>query len=374
MANATKELPKRSEIPEERKWKLEDIFATDEDWEKELESLKKALPAIEKFQGKIADSPQNLYDVLQLQDQLLERLGKLFTYAHMRYDQDTTNSKYQAMDSKAENVLTKASSSMSYIVPEILEMDEEKLRGFLDEQEDLKLYEHVLDEINRQRPHVLNEREEALLAEASEPMSSASNTFSMLNKADIKFLSIKNENGEEVDLTHGRYIGFLKSKDRDVRKSAFKAMYDTYGEFINTFASTLTGTVKTDNFNAKVRNYDSARQAALDSNNIPEQVYDNLVEAVNEKLPLLHRYMRLRKKVLGMDELHMYDIYTTLVQDADMDIPYEQAKQYVLQGLEPLGDDYVSVLKKVFESRCIDVDENKGKRSGAYSSGAYGTH
>ncbi|HLR61643.1 MAG TPA: oligoendopeptidase F [Lentibacillus sp.] len=374
MANATKELPKRSEIPEERKWKLEDIFATDEDWEKELESLKKALPAIEKFQGKIADSPQNLYDVLQLQDQLSERLGKLFTYAHMRYDQDTTNSKYQAMDSKAENVLTKASSSMSYIVPEILEMDEEKLRGFLDEQEDLKLYEHVLDEINRQRPHVLNEREEALLAEASEPMSSASNTFSMLNNADLKFPSIKNENGEEVDLTHGRYIGFLKSKDRDVRKSAFKAMYDTYGEFINTFASTLTGTVKTDNFNAKVRNYDSARQAALDSNNIPEQVYDNLVEAVNEKLPLLHRYMRLRKKVLGMDELHMYDIYTPLVQDADMDIPYEQAQQYVLQGLEPLGDDYVSVLKKGFESRWIDVDENKGKRSGAYSSGAYGTH
>src|SRR5699024_2279802 len=232
----------------------------------------------------------------------------------------------------------------------------------------------VLDEINRQRPHVLNEREEALLAEASEPMSSASNTFSMLNNADLKFPSIKNENGEEVDLTHGRYIGFLKSKDRDVRKSAFKAMYDTYGEFINTFASTLTGTVKTDNFNAKVRNYDSARQAALDSNNIPEQVYDNLVEAVNEKLPLLHRYMRLRKKVLGMDELHMYDIYTPLVQDADMDIPYEQAQQYVLQGLEPLGDDYVSVLKKGFESRWIDVDENKGKRSGAYSSGAYGTH
>ncbi|WP_010529942.1 oligoendopeptidase F [Lentibacillus jeotgali] len=374
MTNATKELPKRSEIPEERKWKLEDIFATDDDWEKELESLKNDLPSIEKYQGKIADSAQNLYEVLQLQDKLSERLGKLFTYAHMRYDQDTTNSKYQAMDSKAENVLTIASSSMSYIVPEILEMDEEKLRGFLDKHEDLKLYEHVLDEINRQRPHVLNEREEALLAEASEPMSSASNTFSMLNNADLKFPSIKNEDGEDVDLTHGRYIGFLKSKDRDVRRSAFKAMYDTYGEFINTFASTLTGTVKTDNFNAKVRNYDSARQAALDSNNIPEQVYDNLVEAVNDKLPLLHRYMRLRKKVLGLDELHMYDIYTPLVKDADMDIPYEEAQQYVLKGLEPLGDDYVSVLKKGFESRWIDVDENKGKRSGAYSSGAYGTH
>jgi len=374
MANATKELPKRSEIPEERKWKLEDIFATDDDWEKELESLKKDLPSIEKFQGKIADSAQNLYDVLQLQDKLSERLGKLFTYAHMRYDQDTTNSKYQAMDSKAENILTIASSSMSYIVPEILAMDEEKLRGFLNENEDLKLYEHVLDEINRQRPHVLNESEEALLAEASEPMSSASNTFSMLNNADLSFPTIKNEDGEDVELTHGRYIGFMESSDRDVRKSAFKAMYETYGEFINTFASTLTGTVKADNFNAKIRNYDSARQAALDSNNIPEQVYDNLVEAVNEKLPLLHRYMRLRKKALGLDELHMYDIYTPLVKNAEMHIPYEKAQQYVVDALAPLGEDYVSILKKGFESRWIDVDENKGKRSGAYSSGAYGTH
>src|SRR5699024_4604456 len=307
-------------------------------------------------------------------DKLSERLGKLFTYAHMRYDQDTTNSKYQAMDSKAENILTIASSSMSYIVPEILAMDEEKLRGLLNENEDLKLYEHVLDEINRQRPHVLNESEEALLAEASEPMSSASNTFSMLNNADLSFPTIKNEDGEDVELTHGRYIGFMESSDRDVRKSAFKAMYETYDEFINTFASTLTGTVKADNFNAKIRNYDSARQAALDSNNIPEQVYDNLVEAVNEKLPLLHRYMRLRKKALGLDELHMYDIYTPLVKNAEMHIPYEKAQQYVVDALAPLGEDYVSILKKGFESRWIDVDENKGKRSGAYSSGAYGTH
>ncbi|ALX48633.1 oligoendopeptidase F [Lentibacillus amyloliquefaciens] len=374
MANAAKELPKREEIPEERKWKLEDIFATDEEWEKELESLKKEFPSVEKFQGKIGDSAQNLYDVLKLQDELSERLGKMFTYAHMRNDQDTTNSKYQAMESKAENVLTIAASSMSYIVPEILGIEENKLREFMEENEDLKFYEHVLDEINRQRPHVLNEREEALLAEASEPMSSASNTFSMLNNADLSFPTIKNEDGEDVDLTHGRYIGFMESGDREVRKSAFKAMYNTYDKFINTFASTLTGTVKTDNFNAKIRNYDSARQAALDSNNIPETVYDNLVEAVNERLPLLHRYMRLRKEVLDLDELHMYDIYTPLVKDADMNISYEQAQQYVLNGLKPLGDDYVSVLKKGFESRWIDVDENKGKRSGAYSSGAYGTH
>ncbi len=374
VAKATKELPKRSEIPEELTWKLEDIFATDEKWEEELASLKNDIPSIEKFQGKIADSAQNLYDVLKLQDELSERLGKLFTYAHMRYDQDTTNSNYQAMNSKAENVLTIASSSMSYIVPEILGMDEEKLSGFIDEKEELQLYKHTLDEINRQRPHVLSEKEEALLAEASEPMSTPSNTFSMLNNADLTFPSIKNEDGEEVDLTHGRYIGFLESKDRSVRKNAFQAMYGKYDDFINTFSSTLTGTVKTDNFNAKVRNYDSARQAALDGNKIPEQVYDNLVEAVNEKLPLLHRYAELRKKVLGLDELHMYDMYTPLVKDVDMKITYEEAQEYVAEALKTLGEDYVSTLKEGFNSRWIDVEENKGKRSGAYSSGAYGTN
>ncbi len=374
MAKAAKELPKRSDIPEERKWKLEDIFATDDDWEQELKSLQNDFPSITEFKGKIAESAQNLYDVLSLQDELSERLGKLFTYAHMRYDEDTTNSTYQALNEKAENLLTIASSTMSFIVPEILEMDDKKIQSFLQEKEDLKLYKKVLDDISRQRPHVLSEKEEALLAEASEPMGNASNTFSMLNNADLTFPSITNEDGEEVDLTHGRYIGFLESKDRNVRKAAFQAMYNTYGKFINTFASTLSGTVKANNFNAKVRNYDSARQAALDDNHIPEQVYDNLVEAVNEKLPLLHRYVRLRKQVLGLDELHMYDIYTPLVKDADMHIPYEEAQQYVLEGLKPLGEDYVSILKKGFESRWIDVEESKGKRSGAYSSGAYGTH
>ncbi|MFB4169783.1 oligoendopeptidase F [Virgibacillus sp. JSM 102003] len=374
MAKATKELPKRSEIPEEKTWKLEDIFKTDDAWEKELQSLKNDIPSIEKFQGKITESAQNLYDVLKLQDQLSERLGKLFTYAHMRSDQDTTNSKYQEMNSKAENLLTIASSSMSYIVPEILSTDEEKLQSFMKEKEELKLYEKTLDEISRQRPHVLSEKEEALLAEASEPMSSAENTFGMLNNADLTFPTIKNEDGEEIDLTHGRYIGFLESKDRSVREAAFKAMYETYGKFKNTFSATLTGTVKTDNFNAKVRHYDSARHAALDGNNIPEQVYDNLVEAVNDKLPLLHRYAELRKKVLGLDELHMYDMYTPLVKNVDMTIPYEKAQEYVIDSFAPLGEDYVSKVKEGFENRWIDVEENKGKRSGAYSSGAYGTN
>ncbi|WP_163972189.1 oligoendopeptidase F [Oceanobacillus halotolerans] len=374
MANTTKELPKRDEIPTERTWRLEDIFASDEDWEKELDDLKKDIPQITEYQGKLANSSDSLLEVFQLQDQLSERLGKLYTYAHMRYDQDTTNSFYQGLNGKAENVLTLASSSMSFIVPEILAMDEAKLKQFIEENKELQNYQKTLDEINRQRPHVLSEREEVLLAEASEPMGNASNTFSMLNNADLTFPTVKNEKGEEVELTQGRYIGFLESSDREVRKNAFKAMYKTYGEFINTFSSTLTGQVKSNNFNAKVRKYDSARQAALDNNNIPEQVYDNLVEAVNDHLHLLHRYAKLRKKVLGVDELHMYDMYTPLIKDVDMNIPYEKAQQYVLDGLSPLGEEYVNIVKEGYENRWIDVEENKGKRSGAYSSGAYGTN
>lgn len=374
MAKATKELQKRSELPKELTWDLENIFSTDEEWEKEFKSLKQDIPEIEKYAGKLADSAQVLFEVLKLQDDLSMRLGKLYTYAHMRSDEDTTNSFYQELNAKAENVLTIASSSMSYIVPEILTIDESKLKEFLAEKEELALYKQTLDEITRQRAHILSQKEEVLLAEASEPMESASTTFGMLNNADLTFPSIKNEDGEEIDLTHGRYVGFLESKDRRVRKDAFKAMYDTYGSFKNTFSSTLAGTVKKDNFYAKVRNYDSARQAALDGNDIPEQVYENLVEAVNEKIHLLHRYSALRKKVLELDELHMYDMYTPLVKNVEMKIPYEKAKEYVVESLAPLGEEYVNTIKEGYKNRWIDVEENKGKRSGAYSSGAYGTN
>ncbi|MBU5468518.1 oligoendopeptidase F [Virgibacillus sp. MSJ-26] len=374
MAKSTKELQTRNEVPEERTWKLEDIFATDDLWEEELESLRKDIPEILSFKGKVAESADTLYDVLKLQDNLSERLGKLYTYAHMRYDEDTTNSFYQALNAKAENVLTLASSSMSFLVPEILTIDKDTLEKYFNEKKELEPYRHTLNEITRQRAHVLSQKEEELLAEASEPISSASETFSMLNNADLTFPTIKNEKGEEVDLTHGRYIGFLESKDRNVREEAFKAMYNTYGDFQHTFASTLIGNVKKNNFYAKVRNYDSARRAALDGNKIPEQVYDNLVEAVNEKLPLLHRYAALRKKVLELDELHMYDMYTPLVQDVDMKISYEQAQEYVLDSLKPMGSEYIDIVKEGFKNRWIDVEENKGKRSGAYSSGAYGTN
>lgn len=212
------------------------------------------------------------------------------------------------------------------------------------------------------------------MAQASEVLDASGNTFGMLNNADLKFPTIKDEEGTEVEITHGRYIRFLESEDRRVREEAFKGVYSKYGEFRNTFASTLSGEVKNHNFNATVRKYDSARHAALSSNNIPETVYDNLVKTVNDNLPLLHRYLELRKKVLALDELHMYDLFTPLVKEVKMEVTYEEAKDYVLKGLAPLGEDYLNVLKEGFENRWVDVHENKGKRSGAYSSGTYGTN
>ncbi|MDW8517303.1 oligoendopeptidase F [Priestia flexa] len=372
--STVKKLPNRSEIKVEDTWRLEDIFETDEAWEKEFHAVKALVPEMEQYRGKLGESADTLFKALQQQDELTMRVSKLYTYAHMRYDQDTTNSFYQGLNDRIKMLYTEIASALSYVTPELLAVDEETLKQYLKDSKDLQLYAHALDEVNRERPHILSESEEAILAQASEALGASSNTFGMLNNADLEFPSIKDENGEEVEITHGRYIRFLESSDRRVREEAFKAVYDTYGKFKNTFASTLSGTVKKDNFSAKVRNYESARHAALSANNIPEEVYDNLVATVNEYLPLLQRYIDLRKKVLGVDELHMYDLYTPLVQDVKMEIPYSEAKDYLLKGLAPLGEEYISILKEGFENRWVDVHENKGKRSGAYSSGTYGTN
>lgn len=373
MAALTKEVPKRSEVPKELTWDLESIFETNELWEEELEALKQEVPVFQTFQHTLGDSGKQLLALFKKQDEVSERVGKLFTYAHMRYDEDTTNDFYQAMNQKAENLLTLFSSQMSFIVPEILEIEETKLETFLQEVPELQKYKKTLDEIARQRAHILSEKEERMLSEASESLDTSSQVFGMLNNADLTFPDIKDEDGNDVKLTHGRYIRFMESKSRDVRKGAFEAMYDTFAGFKNTFATTLNGNVKKDNFYAKVRQYDSARHAALNGNKIPESVYDNLVNAIHEKLPSLHRYAALRQKVMQLDELHMYDLYTPLVKDVEMHFTYEEAKEIILKSLEPLGEEYVNIVAEGFENRWIDVMENKGKRSGAYSSGAYGT-
>jgi len=376
MANETavKTLPSRSEIAEDMTWRLEDIFSSDDSWEKEYDDIKELLKEAGRFKGKLSDSADQLFEALQFQSKVSERMGRLYTYAHMRYDQDTGDSHYQGFNARAESLYSVLASEFSYIVPEILDMEESRIAQFLVENKDLQLYKKALEEINLQRGHVLTAEQEALLAQASEVLGASSTTFGMLNNADLEFPVIKDEDGQDVQISHGNYIRFLESSDRRVREESFKKVYETYGKFSNTFSSTLSGAVKKDNFYAKARNYESARQAALSANNIPESVYDNLVNTINKNLHLLHRYVKLRKKVLGIDQLHMYDLYTPLVKDVKMDIPYEEAKQLVIDGLAPLGEEYANILKEGFENRWVDVFENKGKRSGAYSSGAYGTN
>lgn len=369
-----KTLPTRKDVPVEYTWRLEDIFATDEQWEQEFQQIQALLPKFSEYKGRLGESAQMLYEALQYRDHVFMRLGKLYAYAHMRHDEDTANSLYQGLETRAEGLYAEAGQATAFIVPEILAMDEDVLRTFLQQYEPLRLYAHELDEMNRQRPHVLSEKEEALLAQAAEVMNASSNTFGALNNADLRFPTITDENGEEVEVTHGRYIRFLESEDRRVRHDAFKAVYDTYRKYENTFASTLSGAVKRNNFFARVRNYRSAREAALSKNQIPETVYDNLIETIHRYLPLLHRYVQLRKRVLGLDELHMYDLYTPLVKQVDMKVTYEEAKDILLKGLTPLGDEYISIVKEGFDNRWVDVQETRGKRSGAYSSGSYGTN
>ncbi|OIJ18502.1 oligoendopeptidase F [Anaerobacillus alkalidiazotrophicus] len=369
----TKQLPKREEIPVERTWDVEAIFSTDEAWEKEFNELKSEMPKIQEFKGKLEISSDQLYQCLKYQNELSMRLGKLYVYAHLKSDSDTTNSFYQGLNDRASNLATQFSNYSSFIIPELLSIPEEKIAQFVAENDDLKIYKHALDETNRQRPHVLSESEEAILAQVSEVTASSSNTFGMLNNADLKFPTIKDENGEEIEVTHGRFIRFMESSDRRVREDAFKAIYETYEKYKNTLASTLSGNVKKNLFNANVRNYQSARQAALDNNNIPEVVYDQLVDTVNDHLHLLHRYVALRKKALDLDEIHMYDLYTPIIKDVKMEVTYEEAKDLVIKGVEPLGEEYVNIIKEGFEKRWVDIEENVGKRSGAYSSGTYGT-
>ncbi len=364
----------REEVEEKLTWKLEDIFASNDVWETEFKEVAELSSKAASFQGTLGNGAEALVAMLTYQDELTSRLRKLYTYAHMRHDQDTANSTYQAMESRIKSLYVKVSTELSFVMPEILSLDEAKILEYVAENTDLAVYKQMLEEINKVRPHILPKEQEALLAQFSEVTGASSDTFGKLNNADLEFPFIKDEDGNDVQLTHGRYSRFLESEDGRVRKDAFEAMYETYGKFRNTFASTLTGNVKGDNVSARIRNHSSAREAAMSQNHIPETVYDNLVGTVTKNVHLLHKYVGLRKKVLELDELHMWDLYTPLVKEADMEYTYEEACETMLKSFEPLGEEYVSIVKQGLESRWVDVVETKGKRSGAYSSGTYGTN
>ncbi|QOT10983.1 oligoendopeptidase F [Paenibacillus sp. JNUCC32] len=366
------QLLKRADVPKEHQWKLEDLFADQKAWDASFAELKNLLKRTADYQGKL-NNAASIKECFELEDEISYHAERLYVYAHMHHDEDTANPTYQALTAKAKKLNVEAGEALSFITPEILSLSEAELDKLI-EDPTLKEFKFTLTEMKREKAHVLSKTEEALLAQVGNLSSAPQTIFGMLNNADMKFPKIKNEDGKDVELTHGNYIQFLESPNREVRERAFKAVYETYGKQKNTIAATLNANVNKNMFYSRVRKYPSVLEMALYGDNIPKEVYTNLIDTIHESLPLLHRYMELRKKLLGVDELHMYDLFAPLVEEYKWDITYEEAKQMTKEGLTPLGDDYLSSLQEGYDNGWIDVYENENKRTGAYSWGAYGTH
>jgi oligoendopeptidase F len=363
---------KRNDVPVEQSWKLEDLFANQQAWDKEYLEVKEALQKVSAFHGKLKD-PATIKQCFELEDSISLHMERLYVYANMKHHEDTAEPTYQALSDKAKKLSVESSEALSFISPEILSLTDEELNKLVNHPE-LEFYKRTLEEMIREKQHILSKSEEALLAQVGNLSQAPGTIFSMLNNADLKFPKVKNEQGEEVELTHGRYIQFLESRNREVRKNAFQAMYATYAKNKNTIGATLAANITKNIFYSKVRKYPSALEMSLYGDNIDKEVYTNLIDTIHESLPLMHRYMELRKKLLKVDELHMYDLFAPLVDEYKMEITYEQAKETVKESLKPLGQDYLNILQEGFNNRWIDVYENEGKRNGAYSWGAYGTH
>ena len=364
---------KREEIDDKHKWDLEKIYTNETIWEDDFKKLQQMIGQIAALQGTMAESPEALLKVMQVSDDMGRIAEKLYVYARMRRDENNANHIYQALFDRAERLGVEASSASAYIVPEILTISESDLKKYMQQNKDLAVYQHALEEILRQKEHILSAPEERLLAMAADISMASSNIFTMLNNADIKFPVVKDEEGNEVELTKGRYGSFMESPNRQVREEAFKALYSSYQKLINTLGASLGSSVKKDIFYARARKYPSAITASLDGDNVAVEVYDRLIEAVHNNLEPMYRYMKIRKEQLDVNDLHMYDIYTPLVKDYKVNIPYDEAQQTMLKALQPLGEEYLEKVRAGLNEGWIDVYENEGKTSGAYSWGTYDT-
>lgn len=368
------ELLKRSEVKEADTWNVKDMYPTTEAWENELKVITEIVDKIASYEGSVAATAENLLTVLEHLASAGEKIEKAFNYAERLFDENQTNTTHQAMSAKVYSLYAAMGSKTAFVDPEIIAASDETLEAFYKELPALELYRKQIAEIRRMKEHCLSAEMEKLLAMTAEMSQTPADTFSILNNADLVFPEIEDENGERVRITHGRYGQFLQSADRRVRKDAFENLYQTYKQFLNTSASLYCGNVKQQVFHAKARKYASSLECAVDANNVSSSVYHNLIDTVNKNLDKMHQYVSLRKKCLGVEELHMYDIYTPMIADVAKKISFEEAKETVLKALAPLGEDYVNKVKEGFENRWIDVYENQGKRSGAYSAGAYGCH
>lgn len=367
------ELPERDQVPEELTWDLALIYPNDQAWEADFQQVKKQAATTATFQGNLSNSATELYQAIVALHQTYRRLEKVYVYASMKSDQDTNNQTYLGLVARASSLATEVATSLAFVEPEIIALSDDQLAEFIQAEPKLTDYQHYLDDLRQQKGHVLDTASEKLVTAATEVFGASRDTFNVLNNSDLEFPFVVNEAGDPVQLSNGVYGALIESTNRDVRQGAFQGLYSIYDQFQNTLAQTLSGEIKSHNYLAKVHHYANARAAAMAANHIPEQVYDTLVEQVNSHLDLLHRYVALRKQLLGVDELHMYDMYVPLTGEPSLTYDFPAAKKEAKKALAILGDDYLSHVDEIFNNRYIDVVENKGKRSGAYSGGAYDT-
>ncbi len=363
-------IPKRSEVPEEYKWAIEDIYPSDDAWREDLKKLQALPEKIASYKGRLSESAETLLEFLKLSDEISVLVDSLANYAQRRADEDNGNSLYQGMVGQLMNTYVSINAAGSFETPELIAIPEETLDSFYENCEALKLYKRALDRTRLKKDHILSEAEERILALSGELTQTPENIFSMLSDADLKFPDAVDKDGKAHQVTHGSYVPLLQGSDRTLRKSAFESMYHTYESFKNTYAAALNAQIKAVQFYSQARRYGSSLEAALSANEVPVEVYHNLIRAVHDNMDHMYDYVKLRKKLMGLDELHFYDIYSNIVPDVDMKITFEEAKETVLKALAPMGEEYLSLIRKGFNERWIDIYENEGKTSGAYSAGA----
>lgn len=368
------QIAKRCDIPMEKRWATEDIFDSTESWETSFAEVKKAMEQLEAYRGRLGESAEVLLEYLNLQNDLSRQVELLYMYAHLNADVDTADNEKQSYAMRALSLWNQLCEAASFAEPEMMGIAPEVLAKWQQSNPGYGVYARFFELLEQKRKHTRSAEVEAVLAAAGEMAQSPSQIFTMLNNADARFPSITGEDGEEVMVTHGRYGLLMESKNREVRKAAFASMYSLYTQLGNTLAAAFTGNIRQDMFFAKVRGYSSTRAMHLASGNIPEEVYDNLIAVVHENLPKMYRYVALRKKLLGLSELHLYDVYVSVVPEVEWKVSYEEAKETILKALEPMGEEYLTGLRSGFENRWIDACENEGKRSGAYCSGGSATH
>lgn len=367
-------LPDRAKISSKHKWKTNHIFRSDKDWQNTCGKLEKLLDRLAKFQGKLGESAQNLLDCLKLRDRIDELIGKVYIYAGLKNDQDTRKAKYQAFRDKASMLLNRIKEENSFFQPEILSISDRKLGSMVKSNQKLESYRHYLEDLRRLKPHTLPKEQEKLLAMSGEIGEGPHHIFSMFNNADIQFPTIIDENNQKIEVTKGRFNRLMQAENRDVRKEAYDALYGTYQNWTNTLAATLSTGIKSNIFYARSRDYETALEAALHHDSIPVTVYHNVIDTINNNLTPLHRYMRLRKKMLGLKQLSPWDLFVPLIRNVKFEVPYRKSMGTIEEALRPLGGKYLTIIKKGFKEGWIDVYENQGKRSGAYSWSTHGVH